>query len=162
MNSISLKDFISASLVSIVEGVRDAQQRTGGTEQKIGRSVSGIGAAVCVTKQHSSPASDNHPTTKLTTVERQGFLADPVQRVEFDIAVTVENRDETNAQAEGSLGGRIQVFGLAEIDAAKVGGHIDTTRAKSDTMVSRIKFTVPVMFDTSERHVLLNTDVIKS
>ena len=162
MNSISLKDFISASLVSIVEGVRDAQLKTGGTEHKIGRSVSGIGAAVFITKQHSTPASDNNPATKLTTVERQGFLADPVQRVEFDIAVTVENRDETKAQAEGSLGGKIQVFGLAEIDAAKVSGQIDATRAKSDSMVSRIKFTVPVMFDTSERYVLLDTNVIKS
>ena len=48
---MSMKDFISESLVSIVEGVRKAQEKTGGTKLENQKGHSGIGATMFITKQ---------------------------------------------------------------------------------------------------------------
>jgi hypothetical protein len=109
---MEIKDFVSQSLMQIMEGVKDAQSKSPGIINPI------------------VPLSDSEQKQHVTI--NQSIL----QSVEFDIAVTVFT--------EGTQKGGIAVFaGFGGLGGQKQSGY-------SDTVVSRLKFTVPVVFPQSQ------------
>lgn len=125
---LKLKDFIRSSLVEIVQGVDEAREATGGDH-------SGIGKVAHLTIEEDDP---NTKTTKQTYLHE---APDLVQKIEFDIAVTVAANKSVKAQAEGGVGGDIYVL------QAKTNFQGGTERGDTQTHASRIKFSVPVIFE---------------
>jgi hypothetical protein len=109
---MDLKDFISDSVIQIIQGVTAAQDYV----------------------------KDNAPTAKVAPVlddasgPRDGFRArlggNPVQLVDFDVAVETGSRDE----AQGGVGVLMAVFTVG------VRGKEETTISE----YSRLKFSIPV------------------
>jgi hypothetical protein len=70
---------------------------------------------------------------------------DLVQKVEFDIAVTVSANSGSKASGQGSLAGKAIMVLQATVSISG-----ETKREKTHTNASRIKFTVPVLFEGQE------------
>ncbi len=115
---MKLQEFVTETLTQIIGGVQDAQTKVG--ESSIDKTQAG---------RVNPPLS-----TSAGVLEQKGYRVDvdnrPVQNVEFDVAVSV---DET-LEAKGEAGLFVAATGLG----AKVG-----TNTK-DTTVHRIKFAVPI------------------
>ena len=106
---MELKDFVSQTLVDIAEGVRDAQEKLSSNENPT----------------RIAPRPDFGPmATAFDQVK---------QIVEFDVAVTSEERKQT----KGGIGVMLAPVAL---------GSQGQSTTQSST-VSRLKFTVPVIFD---------------
>ena len=107
---MELRDFVTESLVQIQEGVQEAIHRI-----------------------MRSPSQNAGKINPLWT-DRTGSSSwrDYVQKVEFDVAVTVTDKQGR----EGKAG--IKVFEVAELG----GGSSKSTEQSS---VSRIKFTIPIV-----------------
>ena len=156
---MNLADFISESLVSIVEGVRNAQEKTGGTKLEPRKVPSGIGATMFITKQDHDNSQGRDRLLKTETV---GYSSDPIQRVEFDIAVTAESKKSMEASGEGSVGGAIKVLGVVDIDALKLQGGVEHKREQNDSVISRIRFSVPINFSGVTYPIVLKSESHKS
>lgn len=106
---MQLDEFIKSTLRQIIHGVRDAQKE-----------LAADGAAV-------NPTVRSAPAGRL--VHSTGTI---LQDVEFDIALTVSETDQSGA------GVRVGV--------AWIGGKVDAGSNRERSEVSRIKFVVPVAF----------------
>lgn len=106
---MEIKDFIEVSLVQIVEGVNQAKAKL-------------LSTGATISSKDVRPLRDgttyNHATGNLVNI------------VEFDVAVTVNEKDTTGGKAG------VNVVGL------NIGGgmQVENTNQK----VSRIKFTIPL------------------
>jgi hypothetical protein len=117
---MDLKDFVASSLTQIVEGVKMAQQATGAS-----------GAWI-------------NPATRFSksdeTVNVAPGISAYVHDVEFDVAVTVSDKQGADA------GAKLEIFG------AKIGGGGNV--AYENQAVSRVAFSVPVVWPPSTREDL--------
>lgn len=114
---MEIRDFISETLSAIVEGIKDAQPKV----QEAGGAVNPKG---CSYLNASSGTIMHKETTRIG------------QDVEFDIAVTVEEK----TQSGGDMGVSIPIM------KASFGGGSETQSGN----VNRVKFKVPVIFPKSE------------
>ena len=110
---MELKEFVSQALAEIIQGVLDAQSTLGANGKYVNPSL------------YSSPP----------TIAQLGFLTSkagqqPVQNVEFDVAVTIST-------AEGTKGGIGVVAGIFAI-----GSHGQSS--SENVALSRLKFSVPI------------------
>lgn len=117
---MELKDFISQTLIQIVEGVAEAQVQTRATEGYIDQ------------RDRVNPRlmerADHAPKGKYYTSQ----VGELVQMVKFDVAVTTERSSDAKA------GGGIRVAGVG------FGG--DVSASDKDTSLSRVSFEVPLAF----------------
>jgi hypothetical protein len=150
---MNLKDFIAESLLSIIQGVQEAQEKTGGVEMKGSRDTTS-GIAASFRKLSQEWLKQEGKPDRLLQEDSQPW-GEIVHLIEFDIAVTITRKTETSTRAEGSLGGAIQVLG-ANIDIAKTAGQIEEGKESNDSRVTRIKFAVPVHFAGKTRTVGMN------
>jgi len=110
---MELKDFVSQTLQEIIGGIKDAQSNVvqGGTI---------------------------NPSDIRGGVQSHGLNGNPIQNIEFDIAVTVIEGKET----KGGIGVFVGAVGLGTQGKSEA----------SNTSYSRIKFCIPVTFpQQSER-----------
>lgn len=115
---MELKDFVKTALIQLTEAVSEAQEATRETGALINPGISRE-TAISGTQMYNT-AARHDPTEH------------PIQMVEFDAAVTVTETGEAD------VGARISILG-AVIGAGGAAGS-------ESTSVSRIKFTVPVVF----------------
>ncbi|WP_300349131.1 hypothetical protein [uncultured Alcanivorax sp.] len=113
---MNLKDFISESLVEIVEGISDAQSRIGASKAKVVPCVDNIFTDTQYGGTNSAIGWTNE--------------GDLIQSVEFDVAVTAVEGTET----KGGIGVAAGIFAL---------GSQGKSHENSQSM-SRLKFMVPV------------------
>lgn len=117
---MQLKDFVSQTLIQIIEGVAEAQEHTRATDGYIDQ------------RDRVNPKlmdrADHAPKGKYYTTQ----MGELVQMVKFDVAVTTEK--SSNAKA----GGGIRVAGVG------FGG--DVAAGDKDTSLSRVSFEVPLAF----------------
>lgn len=116
---MELKEFVSQSLLSITEGVTDAQKKA----NEHGAFVNPGGLMRNVSKVEDNSIWDNTTNNYARTVA-------------FDIAVTAEEGTATNAKI-GVLSG---VFNLGANGASE----------NKNAVVSRIQFSVPILFPVSQ------------
>lgn len=116
---MELKDFVARSLTDIIKGVSEAQAAIQTPRKDLGGQV--------------NPRIDSTSRREIKGRLETQDNYQPVQMVEFDIAVTVSE----GSGEEGKGGIRV----LSIID---VGGKIDSKR--ENVTVSRMKFSVPVSF----------------
>src|ERR1035437_3617167 len=117
---MNLDEFISESFKGIIKGVKDAQP---------------------FAKQNTAIINPDVEKNKISSGARVKFYdnkdgARIVSDIDFDIAVTIVN------QKENGIGGGITVLGIA------LGGKQATRN--NDEIVSRIKFTVSIVFPDSK------------
>ena len=117
---MDLKEFISLTLVQIMEGVAEAQEKT--------RATVGYTDQRDRVNPKLMDRADNAPKGKYYTTQ----TGELVQMVKFDVAVTVESSTDSKASAG------IRVAGIG------VGG--DVAAADKSTNLSRVSFEVPVTF----------------
>jgi len=110
---MELKDFVSETLKQIIEGVKAAQEQTGQMGGKV------------------SPSLIANPDLVGVVTEKQ---QQPVQMVEFDVAVT-------EATGKGSKAGIGVFFGA-------IGAGAQGESQSSSTAMNRIKFSVPLLLPT--------------
>lgn len=120
MNTMELKEFVSKTLIQIIEGVADAQEQT--------RATHGYADQRDRVHPRLNENADSSPEGKYFTTQ----MGELIQMVAFDVAVTTEHSSDTKA------GGGIRVAGVG------FGG--DIAAADKDTSVSRVSFEVPVTF----------------
>lgn len=112
---MKLKDFVTQSLVDILEGIKDAQQKE-------------VGCFV-------SPSSiGNHNFPENRRVENSQRIQSTV--VEFDVAISAETEDEGQAKV-----------GFINVISGSLGAKLNT----KETNVSRIKFSVPIIFPENRK-----------
>lgn len=117
---IQLDDFVSAVLIQIIRGIKDAQKNIHSNTESINPS-----------NLHVSEDGIYY----LGPSSKSGMSNTP-QLIDFDIAVTASE----SAQSESKVGAFITVLG------ATIQGKSDA----STSAVSRIKFSVPVQFPTQK------------
>lgn len=115
--TISLEDFVSDGLIQIIRGVKKAQELAEGT-----------GASI----------SPHMRTTKdpKSVGDAEGLSGQPCYKVEFDVAVTVNEQ----AGSQTGIGVVAGVFGL--------GARAENTDAYAK--MSRLQFSVPVVLPLQE------------
>ncbi len=126
---MKLQEFVSETLIQIVGGVGDAVKAIQGDETTM---IAGAGG--------ERGAKINPPlSTSAETLEKKGYRIDtsnrPVQNVEFDVAVMVDEKTEVKGTAKGKAGLLVAAIGL------DVEGGVE----RKDATVHRIKFAVPVV-----------------
>jgi len=123
---MELKDFISSTIEEISRGILSA-----------GENLKDTNAVVSPDdfKIHSD-SSQSFGRTRARGQRHEDMGTRVVQKVAFDIAVTVDESDKANA------GAKISVLSIG------LGGGVEST-TKSGT-VSRINFSVPVVFPSNE------------
>jgi hypothetical protein len=119
---MDLQTFISESLRQIIVGVRSAQEYV--TQHPTGAIVN-PGGLRALQKDSKGQFQAHDASTGL-----------PVHQVEFDVAVTIAQ------SSEGKAGGGLLVAGLG------IGGQ--KTSAAESSSVSRIKFSVPIVWPNPE------------
>jgi hypothetical protein len=68
----------------------------------------------------------------------------PVETIEFDIALTVESKQESSLEETGKKGGGLKVYvATAELGSEHKSGESEATASST---VSRIKFRIPISF----------------
>ncbi len=114
---MEIRDFISETLSEIAEGIKSAQPR-----------VKAAGGAV-------NPMGCNYPNSEKYVLQHKATsrIGD---NVEFDIAVTVEERTKSG----GEMGVAIPVI------KASIGGGSEAQTGS----VNRVKFKIPVIFPKSD------------
>lgn len=118
---MDLKEFVSATIAQIVQGVVEAQKQA---EE--------VGACVNPQDEKASIVSNPlKPGSRFVQIPGKGNYFNEIQYLEFDVAVTASAGTETK-------GG----IGIANIVTLGMIGTSD----KSSESVSRIKFRVPVVF----------------
>lgn len=119
---MELKNFISSTIEEIARGILDASERLSDTNAVVSPNDFTI----------NSKNSQAFGRTKVFSVEDHlGQGTRVVQKVEFDIAVTIDETDTAKA------GGKISVLSIG------LGGDMETS-SKTGTN-SRIRFYVPVV-----------------
>jgi len=108
---MDVKEFIESSLIQIIEGINGAKDKLKGSDVLIS-------------------SKDVRPLREGTTVNHQ--TGNLVNLIEFDMAVTVNEKDTSGGKAG------INIVGL------NIGGGLQNE--VSNQTVSRIKFSVPVTF----------------
>jgi tryptophan synthase beta subunit len=120
---MELQEFITESLVQIVQAVQDAQKKVADTGAKINPQMKNIFPS----------GEQTHPAF--------GWSADPtpnpVMLIDFDVAVTAE----TGKQTKGGIG-------IAGVFALGSQGASDTTNAS----ISRIRLCVPLLLPTHQEY----------
>src|SRR2546426_6763300 len=121
---MELAEFVETALTQVIEGVARAQRAT----RRRGKHVS----EADMVNPKIMYSADSAPKGKYYAAQDRNL----VHFVQFDVAVTAEST------AGVSGGGKIRVLGLG------IGG--EGSSASSDTLVSRVKFEIPVTLPTSE------------
>lgn len=116
---MELKTFIRDAIVSIVEGVREAQESVVNSQPEHPSS------AMVVPFQHEHGKGGQHLTDSI--------YHRLIQMVEFDVAVTAQSG------TEGGVRGGIKIFG----GVLQLGG--EKKESSGQTAVSRLRFSVPVV-----------------
>ena len=106
---MDVKEFVESTLVQIVEGISNANEKL-------------KGSGAIVSSKHVMPVRDGS-----TRNEKTGDL---VNLIDFDVAVTVNEKDT----ADGGAG--IEIAGI------QIGGRLQN--ATENQSVSRIKFSIPL------------------
>jgi hypothetical protein len=122
---MELKSFVTQALVEIVEGVKDAQEKTQQTNALISPK------DIFFTR----PTDENKIAIQDMNGERRYG-----QMIEFDISVTASERDET----QGGVG--IQVASIT------IGAGLSGRTEDQNSIVSRLKFSVPVFLPEDSKH----------
>ena len=112
---MKLKDFVSESLIQIVEGVVEAQHAMEGKNAFI----------------HPSGIFSHHRDTNTLVTDLSERDRKFIQNIEFDVAVTAIEGDET----KGGIG----------VVAAVLNAGVQHTMDNQVSTISRIKFTVPII-----------------
>jgi hypothetical protein len=73
-----------------------------------------------------------------------------VEKVEFDIAVTVSSESESHREGGGKVGGKLRVVAF-EAELYAKGKKEDKKTGKHDE-ISRIKFSIPIQFNAHFRN----------
>lgn len=115
---MNLKDFVSESIVEIVEGLVDAQSRIESNDAKVVPDVKNV-----------FTQSQTGGTNLAIGWDKQGNL---IHSIEFDIAVTANEGTET----KGGIGVVAGVFALGSQGKSQ----------ESNQSISRLKFRVPISF----------------
>jgi len=123
---MELKDFISSTIEEISRGILGADEQLKDTNAIVSPHDFRI----------NSENSQAFGRTRKESVRYEDIGTRVVQKVDFDIAVTVDESGKANA------GAKISVLSIG------LGGGVEKT-TKSGT-VSRIKFAVPVVFPSTE------------
>jgi hypothetical protein len=114
---MELKDFISQTLVSIVDGV---------------------GAAQDYAKEHGARINPD-----VRNIHAPGIITDPnhvyMQVVDFDVAVSVSDTDAVRGDLKAGVN-----IGLGSIQVVGIGSEVRGSKIKDNVSVSRIKFSIPV------------------
>jgi len=133
---VELKDFVKRALVEVIEAVREAAEETRQVED---------GARVSPRLYSGS----GQPVFGVDRVDGGG-IAFPV---DFDLAITVEEREENAAGVGGKVGAAaetrlniVSVFRLGASASGEAQGETRKTAADAMTTVQRIRFSVPVRF----------------
>ena len=116
---MELNDFISQSLIQIMDGVIEAQ-----------RHAKEIGARVNPINTH---LADNMKTYKMTR-----GIPTAGQQIDFDIAVTIASGGELEGSIDGEIKGTLVVVG------ADLAGNASTSQFDTSSVISRVRFSVPV------------------
>ena len=127
---MELKDFISSTIEEISLGILNASTRLEGTNAIVSPKDFRINS-----KDSQAFGRTKRPLLECDSEEETGETR-VVQKIDFDIAVTVDETDKTNAGAKISvlsigLGGGVETF-------SKTGTH------------SRIQFSVPIVFPSND------------
>ena len=109
MGAMNLKEFVTVTLTDIQEGVQDAIKYA--TDKRLNGVI-------------NPKFGDDTPYSDLE-----------VERVEFDVAVTVKKNEDDKEKA--SLGARIYI--LETVVGSK------RSKAKEESNITRVKFTVPII-----------------
>ena len=118
-----LDEFVETSLVQIIEGVRKAQEATK-ESNKAGSEADSVNPDIMY-------SADNAPKGKYyASIDRN-----LVHFVDFDVAVTTD----TNTEIKGGVGLRVAGVGLGA----------DGKEISQNSVVSRIKFQVPIKLPNS-------------
>lgn len=119
---MDLKEFVSETIVEIIEGISDAQKRLEGSGAKVSPSINKL-----------FTAAQTGGTNMALGYAKGGGL---IQMVDFDVAVTAVEGTET----KGGIGVVAGIFAL--------GSQGKST--ESNQSISRIQFKVPVCFPNQE------------
>ncbi|MEQ9106751.1 MAG: hypothetical protein RLO04_04735 [Limnobacter sp.] len=123
---MNLQEFVKASLTQIINGVREAQTTIRLPDKLLSEADLVNPSVVC--------SADHAPKGKYFTTRDRNL----VHFVSFDVAVTIDSSSE----AKGSL----------SIKVAGIGFDADKGGVSKDTIVSRIKFEVPISFPQSSEN----------
>lgn len=121
---MELKSFVTQALVEIVQGVKDAQEQLKST----GASINPDGLF------HTQPTSEDHVAISIPGSKPYIYG----QIVEFDVSVTASEKDA----AQGGVG--IQVASIT------IGAALSGTTEEQSSVVSRLKFSVPLFLPQSK------------
>lgn len=126
---VDLETFIKDAIVSIGRGVASAEGQ--------------LGASMLIAPRIKTVTADG--VNRFTSED----AAPQIQSIEFDIAVTVtqESSKAGEASGQGSLksGGVLAVVGIDS--AVDLEGKTQRGESYTDSRVSRVKFSVPVVFN---------------
>lgn len=126
MGRMQLKDFISSTIEQVARGVLDAAKALKDTD-----------ALVAPHPIDAQAASDNmYGQTNVEHKQLPALLPRIVHKLEFDIAVTVEEESGKSGSAKLSVW------------SAGIGGDVST--AKKASNASRVRFSIPLVLPTQE------------
>lgn len=149
-SEVSLKEFVSETLLSIAEGIEDAQIKLASR---------GSSAFVNPTRYHrSSVGGERHGQYRPDLEEKDLRYTDPI---EFEVAVTVDKTTGVQASTSGEV--QAQTAGFLKVIGADVGGSgggsMGGSREWSDNRVSKIRFTIPMYFPQNDHdHVRMQRE----
>ena len=121
--TITLKDFVTATLTDVISGVKDAQDRV--------KDIRGPSGKPAMVSPQITPMSLRSPQA-LESGAIEAESGQKVEMFEFDVAVIA-------AQHEG------QKAGIGVVLASIISGGVQAESKQEDRSVSRIKFSVPVV-----------------
>lgn len=119
---MDLKDFVKESIVQISKGIEEANTELADSEAMVNP---------VYVQMHSTDAQ-GYGRTKERDPQFNNADSKLLQKVDFDVAVTVE------AGQQGSAGAKLSI--------ASIGIGADGKTESSNRSESRIKFTIPVVF----------------
>lgn len=130
---VQLDKFIEEALLGIINGVKNARSKASSCK---------VAPRIHRTTLTLDPLSGEQKT------EQEEVL----QHVEFDIAVSINESTTSETQTSGSA--KLESKGIIKVLAADISGEGGFERTKeheqSTSRVSRLKFSVPICFDSHD------------
>ncbi|GJH39838.1 hypothetical protein RCZ04_03880 [Capnocytophaga sp. HP1101] len=125
MSSLSLSEFVKNAIIEVSKGIDDAIEELKDSDVLV------------------------NPTLHMGKVhiDKKGYERQ-VQSIDFDLIVTIEDSTDTTGKDNKQATALLKVVSLLNID---IGGKSinEKTETEKNTVVNRLKFSVPVCFNTN-------------
>lgn len=120
-----LQEFVQETITQLVEGLVEAQKKVKGK------------GCIIIPNEIWTPDATSQPMI-FTSPRNKDNSGRYVSMIEFDVAITVDNKEGLDGKLKVKVAGILDVGGGGEM-------------AKTDTTTSRIKFKVPVALPTEHQ-----------